>query len=271
MKRITKILIWLILIAIIIIALFFSIDIAKLKSILIESKLIGSTAGELLDSLTTYFVLLTVMAVAFGILHIFNMLAHRFDLSESFGLKKKIHNQQIVDKMIKVNEFDSQIVDENFNELKEEIALYLKKANSDSNGILSILAEKLKLVQAEIYLKKTISDDKIKLAYNYAFYNPEGKHLEFEVGEGLIGQVVKNGIPLNLDNVPEGYVTVISGLGKTTPQNLLIIPITIDSDNVGIIEIASFSKFSKSLTATMVELGQLYGNYLIEKNIISQD
>ena len=87
----------------------------------------------------------------------------------------------------------------------------------------------------------------------------------------MVGQVVKNGLPLNLDNVPDGYITVISGLGKTTPQNLLIIPIGYDSDFVGVIEIASFTKFSESLKLAMIEIGKVYGSYLVEKNIISKE
>lgn len=271
MKKLNKLFIWFLLFSVIVVSFLISKDILKLKTAIIAHKLTSDDVDMLVKQLSTYFVLLSVIAITYGVLHLFNMLANKFDLSESFGLKKKIENQQIVDTMITQNEVEKQL-EETYDNLKSDIVGYFKKNTGvDSNGLLSILAEKLNLVQAEIYLKKGLTGEKIHLAFNYAFYNPEGKVMEFEIGEGLVGQVVKNGLPLNLDNVPDGYVTVISGLGKTTPQNLLIIPIAYTDNYIGVLEFASFAKFSKSLETTMLEIGKMYGEYLVANNIVSQE
>ncbi|GEM_PF-2109680 len=117
-----------------------------------------------------------------------------------------------------------------------------------SEEILSCIGKFYEIAQGELYLKQSEKDkDKLLLAATYAYYVPEGKIFEFEIGEGLIGQVAKQGEPINLDNIPEGYITVYSGLGSATPTNMIIFPIkSKQSDNViGVIELASFKPFSE--------------------------
>lgn len=116
------------------------------------------------------------------------------------------------------------------------------------SAILSLIAKSYDIVQGEIYLThaSASSDPKLKLLTTYAYYIPEGKITEFEMGEGLIGQVAQAGAALNLDTIPEGYILIASGLGKATPSNLLITPIlSADGKTVGVIELATFKPFDQ--------------------------
>ncbi len=117
-----------------------------------------------------------------------------------------------------------------------------------SEKILSSLAEAYEITQAEIFLRdKTQETDKMVLSASYAFYIPEEKVFEFEMGEGLIGQVAKAGKSLNLNKLPQGYITVKSGLGSATPTNLTIVPWKdSEGDVYAIIEIAAFKEFNKN-------------------------
>lgn len=120
-----------------------------------------------------------------------------------------------------------------------------KKAISET--ILGCLADVYEVTQAEIFVRdKTEEADKLVLSATYAFYIPDEKVFEFQLGEGLIGQVAKAAEPLYLDELPQGYITVKSGLGSATPSHLLIVPWTREEDNTfAVLEIASFKEFDK--------------------------
>ena len=47
---------------------------------------------------------------------------------------------------------------------------------------------------------------------------------QFDLGDGLLGQAAVERKIVRIDNVPEGYLTVGSGLGRSQPRQLLILP-----------------------------------------------
>lgn len=115
----------------------------------------------------------------------------------------------------------------------------------DSEKLLSCIASVYEITQAEIFVRQRLAEtDKLVFSASFAFYVPEEKVFEFEIGEGLIGQVAKAGKFLYLDELPQGYVTVKSGLGSATPNHLLIVPWK-NPENmvVAVLEIASFKPF----------------------------
>lgn len=82
-----------------------------------------------------------------------------------------------------------------------------------------------------------------KFEVGYAYFVPESQVVRYELGEGLIGQVAQSGDVININVVPEGYIQVISGLGKATPSALLVYPVTIAGKVIAVFEIASFHEF----------------------------
>ncbi|WP_405497289.1 HAMP domain-containing protein [Streptomyces sp. NBC_00096] len=65
----------------------------------------------------------------------------------------------------------------------------------------------------------------------------------FALGESLVGQAARSHRIIATDQVPGGYV-ISSGLGHTTPGSLIILPIVVDDQVLGVIELASFSAFT---------------------------
>ncbi len=126
-----------------------------------------------------------------------------------------------------------------------------------SELILSCISQIYEITNAEIFLRKNSNNsDKIVLSATYAFYIPEEKIFEFELGEGLIGQVAKSGEYLYLNELPDGYISVKSGLGSATPSYLIIIPWKNKiNETYAIIELASFKSFSKQDIRFIEELG----------------
>jgi hypothetical protein len=114
---------------------------------------------------------------------------------------------------------------------------------------LRIFCTELEACQGALFLAEE-SEGKsfIEFCAGYAYYLPESQRLRYEFGEGLAGQVAKEGRMVNLASVPDHYITILSGLGKSSPNHLIIAPIKHpDNQEVcGVIEVASFKAFSTS-------------------------
>jgi hypothetical protein len=113
--------------------------------------------------------------------------------------------------------------------------------------VLSLACKELEASQAALYAATTHDDKRvIRLVSGYALSLPESQTLVYEFGEGLAGQVAKEGKSINVSNVPPGYITVLSGLGSASPNALAIVPVQLADQVVGVLEIASFRPFSRS-------------------------
>lgn len=85
---------------------------------------------------------------------------------------------------------------------------------------------------------------KVRLAGGYALAVGEGSEVVYDFGEGLVGQAASESRTLYVDDIPEGYIKIISGLGTASPRYLLIVPVGKGRDVRGVIEVASFSNIT---------------------------
>ncbi len=118
--------------------------------------------------------------------------------------------------------------------------------NSDmktlGESFLIALSKNYDIVQGIFYIKD-IKSDNFSLAASYAYYSTEDNVRSFKYGHGLPGQVAMNKELLNLKNVPQKYLTIMSGLGDSSPKHLMIFPLVINGETVAVVELASFSYF----------------------------
>jgi len=112
------------------------------------------------------------------------------------------------------------------------------------NRAISKLCKDLEASQGALY--KAVYEDGqryLELFASFAYSVPDSRKIRFEFGEGLAGQAAKEGRTLILNNVPEGYIKILSGLGSGSPKALIIVPIIEDETTMGVIEVASFVEF----------------------------
>ena len=114
-----------------------------------------------------------------------------------------------------------------------------------ADKILQNIAKELDIVQGLIFILNT-NDNLFHVSGEYAYYSEEQPR-SFPSGETLSGQVAKNKKILNVQDMPEGYITVLSGLGKGNPRHLIIAPVVFKGESIGIIELASFKAFDKDM------------------------
>jgi len=80
----------------------------------------------------------------------------------------------------------------------------------------------------------------LKLLASYAHTQRKGINNKFKLGEGLVGQAALEKQTLIINDLPEDYICVQSGLGEAVPKQLLVMPFMYENAVKGVIEIGSF-------------------------------
>ncbi|WP_030784608.1 HAMP domain-containing protein [Streptomyces sp. NRRL S-920] len=65
----------------------------------------------------------------------------------------------------------------------------------------------------------------------------------FRLGESLVGQAARSRRPITVDRLPADYI-ISSGLGQAAPGSLVVVPILVEDQVLGVIELASFEQFT---------------------------
>lgn len=124
------------------------------------------------------------------------------------------------------------------------------KESDESRLAKSILTHICKHLEAGIGAFYTTSHEgdkrMVEMKASYALILGESETIRFEYGEGLVGQAALEEKTLIIDDIPEGYVKIVSGLGSATPTHLLVVPIKNGDKLYGVVEIASFTDLSKT-------------------------
>jgi HAMP domain-containing protein/CheY-like chemotaxis protein/signal transduction histidine kinase len=116
-----------------------------------------------------------------------------------------------------------------------------------SKLILSELAPLVAAQHGVFFLMESsgMHEPYMKLLSTYAYR--ERKHLanRFHLGEGLVGQCALEKERILLSEVPDNYIKISSGLGESTPLNVVVLPVLFEGQVTAVIELASFRRFSE--------------------------
>lgn len=142
-------------------------------------------------------------------------------------------------------------------------------ASSEKEAVaaaMQVICKQVEAGQGALYLSKESGGKRIvELSGGYALNRGESSVISFEYGEGLVGQVASSGQTLFIDDVPEGYITIISGLGNSSPKYLLIVPVKGKDQLTGVIEIASFKRLTEDQRKFVEESAQLMSEMITRK------
>lgn len=144
--------------------------------------------------------------------------------------------------------------DEKQNWINEGIAKFndlLRQSNDNFENLSYIIIEGLvaylKANQGGIFMVEGSekAEKRITLISSFAYNRRKYLKKEIEVGEGLVGSVYLEKKSVHLEKIPEEYLEITSGFGKAAPKSLYIVPLMVDEEVLGIIEIASFNKLEE--------------------------
>jgi len=145
-----------------------------------------------------------------------------------------------------------------------------------SSMILSELAPLVSAQHGVFYTVASLDDDgEPVLLYQAGYGFKERKHLAnyFRLGEGLVGQCAQEKERILLTDVPGDYVRINSGLGESTPLNIIVLPILFEGAVRAVVELASFSHFSPTHQVFLDQLTESIGLVLntIEANTVTEN
>ena len=98
----------------------------------------------------------------------------------------------------------------------------------------------------------------LRVLARYAGGPQDGERQHYGLGEGLLGQAAKDRRVISLEQLPDGYLRVASGLGAATPRRLLAMPLEHDQTLAGALELG----FLRDLRPIDLELLQRAGEAL---------
>ena len=82
----------------------------------------------------------------------------------------------------------------------------------------------------------------LEVCGSYAFDREKFIHPSFRFGEGLAGRAAVEREPIYITDLPPDYMKIRSGLGEDVPSSILLVPVMLDNNVLGVIELASLGE-----------------------------
>src|SRR6187431_3205737 len=118
--------------------------------------------------------------------------------------------------------------------------------NKLADEIVGNLVKYLNANQGAIYIIDDVEANEeptMSMKASYAWDKKKFLNQKIHKGEGLAGQSWQEGDTVYLTDVPQDYIKITSGLGDANPTSVLIVPLKVNDQIFGVVEIASFSLF----------------------------
>ncbi len=96
----------------------------------------------------------------------------------------------------------------------------------------------------------------LELFGSYAFDREKYIHQSFEIGEGLVGRAAVEKEIIYVTDLPPDYIKIRSGLGEDVPSSVLLVPVMLDNNVLGVIELASLGEMPAYQIEFIGQLGE---------------
>ncbi|MGC0373194.1 HAMP domain-containing protein [Streptomyces sp. SAI-229] len=99
----------------------------------------------------------------------------------------------------------------------------------------------------------------LRLVGSYGYPDDDGRPTRIAFGRTLVGQAARSRRTITVDELPPDYVTISSGLGRVVPTALVLLPIVVEGQVLGVIELASVTPFTQIHQDFLTQLMETIG------------
>lgn len=144
----------------------------------------------------------------------------------------------------------------------------LRSSNDDiqelGNNIISSLVKYTGSNQGGLYFlnDEEPNNNYLELIALFAFDIKKFEKQTVKLGEGILGQTFLERETTYITEIPEEYIRITSGLGDANPKAILMVPLKLDQQVYGIVELASFKEFKPHEIAFVEKLGETIASTL---------
>lgn len=140
----------------------------------------------------------------------------------------------------KLKQEEQNWISESVNQINEEMRKNKDNLEMLADQLLSILVKRVSGNLGALYF---LNNDHLKLLASYGL-SDDLKEVEMGTKEGITGKVFSDAKAMYLDDLPENYFDISSGLGGAKPKSIAVIPMIVDEKVTGVVEVASFKTLS---------------------------
>lgn len=131
--------------------------------------------------------------------------------------------------------------------------------NELSFNIMSNLVNYLNVNQGALFVtSKSDGEDKqyLELQSTIAYGRDRFVNKKIAVGEELVGRCAFERKTIYMTDIPEDYINITSGMGTANPKALLLVPLILNDETYGVIELASFHEIEDYQIEFVEKLGE---------------
>lgn len=130
--------------------------------------------------------------------------------------------------------------------------------------IISALVKYTHANQGGLYLLNDENPDNkfLELISLFAFDIKKHEQKVIKPGEGILGQTFLEKESTYLLEIPDEYIRIRSGLGDANPKAILVVPLKMDDQVYGVVELASFNEYQPHEITFVEKLGETIASTL---------
>jgi len=112
-----------------------------------------------------------------------------------------------------------------------------------ANDLIKNLVKYLNASLGGLFLTDQDDNNKLHLIASYAYDKKKFIQSSYSPGESLVGTCAIEKQKIFLTDIPENYIKVTSGTGESSPGSLILVPLKLEEEVLGVIELASIHIF----------------------------
>ncbi|WP_316572384.1 response regulator [Neobacillus sp. YIM B06451] len=145
----------------------------------------------------------------------------------------------------KEKEFTAEISEQNWVQTQSAELINLYHKSTEVEGLAEqLMANLAPAVGASLGAFYLMENQSLKKVGSYADGGGTAGRTDIALREGLAGQCAVKKEAIYIEDIPEDYSVISTGLGEMKPKSLLIAPVLVKDETVAVIELASLKPFT---------------------------